>query len=144
MRAPLPLAASRFIVAIDRLGEDAGFSAVTLPPLAAAPAERGAAEGRVVLRRPASTDHRLIGWWQAERARPGSGWRDVAISLLDGAGRPALRWRVKGARPVLLIHGALDAESVGVLSETVELAFEGIEIDVGPDMARPREKGEGA
>ncbi|MGF7146491.1 phage tail-like protein [Sphingomonas zeicaulis] len=123
--------ASRFLVSIDGLDEDAGFSAVTLPPLPAVAAERGTAEGRVVLRRPASGDARLIDWWQAERAKPGSGRRDVAITLLDGAGRPALRWRVKGARPVLLSHGALDAESNAVLSETVELAFEGIEIEVG-------------
>ncbi|AHE52513.1 phage tail protein [Sphingomonas sanxanigenens] len=131
MSGAQPLAASRFVVAIDGLGEDAGFSAVTLPPLPTVPAERGAAAGRVVLRRPATADGRLIGWWQAERAKPGSGRRDIAIILLDGAGRPALRWQVKGARPVLLTHGALDADNAEVLSETLELTFEGIEIELG-------------
>lgn len=50
------------------------------------------------------------------------------ITLLDAAGKPALRWTIDGARPSTLAHGALDAENGDLLSETVELAFDRIDV----------------
>jgi phage tail-like protein len=82
----------------------------------------------VVLRRGLSGRTDLWDWFKA--TRDGSlQRRDVAISLLDEARAPVQRWLLRNAWPVRLAFGELDGRGNEIVVETLELAYEGLEID---------------
>lgn len=122
-----PAAGCHFRVEIldgrGRAGELA-CSAVIFPALRL-PAE-GAETPAVLLRRAASGDRTLQDWWAQAEQPPR---RDLRITLLrpDGA-TPVKVWRFRGARPVRLQHGPLDAMSSALVMEELALAFERVEI----------------
>lgn len=129
-RAPRPLSGASFHVDLGT-GDDAagGFTQVLLPPLAVAAREAAPVQPVVVLRRPMTGAPDLVAWWQAEREGAGEARRTVIVTLLSDAGEPVLRWRIAGARPVTIAHGPLDAMSDAILLETIELAFERIDVE---------------
>jgi phage tail-like protein len=56
--------------------------------------------------------------------------RDINISLLDEEHAPAIIWKVKNAWPVKYIGPVLKADGHEVAIETLELAHEGITVEV--------------
>lgn len=126
-----PLGNHRFLVDLGDRGDPhaagAGFSAVVFPRFDVQ--VDGAAEPRLVLRRGVTGARNLYQWW--DKARRGKApRRNVRVTLLgDDGATPVMRWRFSGARPVALEYGALDANAPSVLLETLELAFERMEIE---------------
>ena len=82
----------------------------------------------VVLKRGLTTSRDLWDWWRTvvdgtiDR-------RGVAITLLDDARTPVLRWLLLNAFPVKIQASDLEAEGNEVVIETIELAHEGLELD---------------
>lgn len=56
--------------------------------------------------------------------------RDLTISLLDEKHNPAVTWRVKNAWPVKYTGPVLNAQACEVALETLELAHEGITVEM--------------
>ena len=70
----------------------------------------------------------LYNWWNS--ARDGDIRRaDVSIRLLDEQRREVMRWNLSRAWPVKLEAGPLNAQANEVAIETLELAYEGFEIE---------------
>ena len=64
--------------------------------------------------------------------------RNVTIDLLSHDLRTSvLRWRFIKTRPVSLDYGALDANTPAIVSETLVLAFERVEMGPAPVMVPP-------
>lgn len=126
-----PVGNHRFWVDLGDRGDPqaagAGFSEVVFPRFDVQP--DGAAEPRLILRRGATGARNLYQWW--DKARRGKApRRNVRITLLgDDGATPVMRWRFVNARPVALEYGALNANQPAVLMETIELAFEKMEIE---------------
>ena len=82
----------------------------------------------VTLRRGLTTSRDLWDWWQT--VRDGTlQRRTVVIILLDDAGQPVLRWRLREAWIARIEFSELDASKNEVAIETIELAHEGLELD---------------
>ena len=82
----------------------------------------------VTLRRGLTSDRTLWDWRQAV-VEGHSYRREVLIALLDDAGRPVLRWRLHGAWPAKWALSELDASKDEQAMETVELAYDALELD---------------
>ena len=82
----------------------------------------------VTLRRGLTTDRMLWDWRQAV-VEGRSYRREVVIALLDDAGRPVLCWRLHGAWPAKWELSELDSSKNEVAIETVELAYDGLELE---------------
>lgn len=126
-----PAGNHRFLVDLgdraDPQAEGAGFSEVVFPRFDVQP--DGAAEPRLILRRGVTGARNLYQWWDKAR-RDKAPRRNVRITLLgDDGATPRMQWRFVGARPVALEYGALNANAPAVLVETIELAFERMEIE---------------
>jgi phage tail-like protein len=134
----LPLGSFNFRVGFDDAGADAGFCAVEFPPfvaLGAAAAKKAAATGdaaapaHLVLRRGFPGTLELYEWWDRTRRSKRAPARTVIVELLDGQTRePVVRWRFTGCRPALLHYSTLDAQVSAVLTETLELSYESVEM----------------
>src|SRR3954453_7475408 len=139
-----PHASAHFLVEIGRgnaRSAEAGFFEVVFPPFdvgaaAARPIDVAAIDGRadpapanhLVLRRGATGALDLYGWWDAARRGEAPRRRVVAVKLLaDDLRTVVLTWRFRNARPVRLSYSPLRALDGGVLMETIELAFDGVE-----------------
>lgn len=115
-----PFTAARFRVEIDGLTAS-DFAEVLFP-------EATLVAGReqlthLVLRRGASRDRELSGWWQqSTTGKPAP--RAVSVVLLDGGGQLLARWNFRGAQPVRYALSGLNAAAPVVLTETIELAVE--------------------
>ena len=137
-----PLGRSNFVV--DWGGRSAlsrGFAEVVFPRFLADP-ERGAgaaaaaagdagaaAAEHLVLRRGATGALDLYDWWDRARRGRAPRRRVVTVQLLDPMGRNVLMtWRFTGARPVSLTYSPLLAMDPGVLMETIEIAFQAVEM----------------
>jgi phage tail-like protein len=83
----------------------------------------------LVLHRGLTTDLELWEWWEAARDGDPSVDRTVVVRLLDGQGQPRLTWRFRNAFPVAHRIAPLDAIVGGVLMETVELAFDTMDVE---------------
>ena len=134
---------AHFLVEIGRTSAraaEAGFCEVIFPRFVAAPTGQrpsmiaGEAAGtpgddRLVLRRGATGALDLYEWWQAARQGGAQRGRMVTVRLLaDDLATVVMTWRFRNARPVALSYSPLNALDGSVLMETVELAFDTVEM----------------
>ena len=82
----------------------------------------------VTLRRGLTASRDLWNWWKTTRDGQVER-RTVAITLLNDAGEPVLRWRLREAWIARIEASDLDAQGNEVAIETIELAHEGLELD---------------
>ena len=82
----------------------------------------------LVLGRPLTANLDLWSWWTAARDGDPAVDRDVTVRLLDSSHAPVLWWLFRNAFPVVHRVTPLDATSSEVLVETVELAFDSMDL----------------
>jgi hypothetical protein len=147
MRHDRPHGSAHFLVEIGRANArsaEAGFFEVIFPPFVAGDGATGkraemaggdggsgatAAERHLVLRRGATGALDLYAWWDAARRGGAPRRRVVTVKLLaDDLRSVVLTWRFRNARPVRLSYSPLRALDGGVLMETIELAFDDVEM----------------
>ena len=136
-----PYANFNFVVEIDGI-EVGAFSEVDLPDATIEAIEyrdgsdlSGARKlpGRVsysnvVLKRGLTGRNDLWNWFKATRDGDLQR-RNVAIVLLDEARKPVQRWLLQDAWPARFASSDLNARGNEVVIETLELAYEGFEIE---------------
>ena len=131
-----PLGRSNFVVDWGvRSALSQAFSEVIFPrfhadgdSVGSAPTGEGGGEN-LILRRGATGALDLYDWWDRARRGRAPRRRVVTVELLDPTGRDVLMtWRFSEARPVSLTYSPLLAMDSGVLMETIEIAFHGVEI----------------
>ena len=127
-----PYLGSRFLVDLgagDSRGVAAGFCEVLLPTRRLAEGDAGLGVDTLVLRRGFTGALDLHAWFgQAQRGKAPKR-RTVQVELLDDDGeRVVATWRFRHARPVSLSYSPLQAMAPAVLVETVELAFDSVEL----------------
>jgi len=141
---PDPLEGSNFLV--DFAGtDDASFSHVDLPvalldEVAYRSGDDKANEPRkqpglasyshLVLSRGLTTNLDLWNWWEAARNGDPSVDRNVVVRLLDGTGQLVLSWKYRNAFPAVYRLSPLDAAASDLVVETVELAFDSMDVEV--------------
>ena len=141
---PDPLEGSNFIV--DFAGtDDASFSHVDLPvalldEVAYRSGDDKANEPRkqpglasyshLVLSRGLTTNLDLWNWWEAAHNGDPSVDRNVVVRLLDGTGQLVLSWKFRNAFPAVYRLSPLDAAASDLVVETVELAFDSMDVEV--------------
>jgi phage tail-like protein len=82
----------------------------------------------VTLKRGVTGNLELFDWWQS--IRDGQLLRrNVVITLLDEQRQPVQRWELRDAWPAKLDYSSLNALGNEVVIETLELAYEGLEIE---------------
>ena len=138
-----PLGRSNFVVQWGGASAAAqGFAEVVFPAFAVADDGDGArpvdsptagsgtsvASRHLVLRRGATGALDLYGWWDQARRGEAPRRRIVVVKLLAADRSVALTWRFRNARPVSLAYSPLDAMQSGVLMETIEIAFDDVEM----------------
>jgi phage tail-like protein len=140
---PDPFEGSNFIV--DFAGaDDASFSRIDLPvalldEIAYRSGNDKANEPRkqpglasyshLVLSRGLTANLDLWNWWEAARNGDPTVDRNVAVKLLDGTGQLVLTWRFRNAFPAVYRLSPLDAASSDIVLETVELAFDSMDVE---------------
>lgn len=83
----------------------------------------------VVLRRAATGALDLYEWWSAARSAKTPAPRTVVVELLGAdLASPVMRWRFLKATPVGLGYSPLNAQTPGLLYESLSLAFEQVEM----------------
>ena len=105
------------------------------PPASACTSDASASEPAgaprddcLVLRRGATGALDLYDWWQAARSGAKRG-RVVTVKLLaDDRATVVMTWRFRNARPVALSYSPLNALDGSALMETIDLAFETVEM----------------
>ena len=127
-----------FRVAIGgRSSANDGFSAVRLPTLLTRPDPAVDAElalddehsSYLVLRRGFTGAMDLHEWWLLERGPKPARGRVVTIELLDETNTSVgVAWRFTGCRPIALHYSPLDALESAVVTETIVLTFDDVEI----------------
>ena len=141
---PDPLEGSNFIV--DFAGtDDASFSHVDLPvalldEVAYRSGNEKANEPRkqpglasyshLVLSRGLTTNLDLWTWWESARNGDPAVDRNVVVRLLDDTGQPVLSWKFRNAFPAVYRVSPLDAAASDLVIETVELAFDSMDVEV--------------
>ena len=146
MMGERPYSGANFLVTIgdaDSRSVAAGFSEVIFPPFVAdAERERGSDRAhpkdetgagpttrRLMLRRGVMGGLDLYAWWHETRRSKGPQTRLVTIELLaDDQRTVVMTWRFHGAYPVSISYSPLRANEGGIVTETVELAFERVEM----------------
>ena len=128
---PRPVSNANFLVDLglgDPQAPEAGFAEVLLPPLRSKEDSADIAPPRLVLRRGVTGALDLYGWWdkssRARRPQP----RDVMVTLLGPGRTPVMSWRFSNARPVALSYSPLRASEGTVLMETIEIAFDEMQV----------------
>lgn len=128
-----PHAGSNFLVDLgsgDPRAEAAGFSEVVFPTFAVEAASEGAvASPHLILRRGVTGALDLYQWWSKARRGKAPQRRVLKVMLLD-ADRASVvwTWRFRNVRPVSLTYSPLRAMEPAVLMETLELAFDDVEL----------------
>ena len=127
-----------FRVAIGgRSSANDGFSAVILPTLLSRPEvaiDAGIAlddehSSHLVLRRGFTGAMDLHEWWMRERGPKPPRGRVVTVELLDETNTTVVvAWRFTGCRPVALHYSPLDALESAVVTETIVLTFDDVEM----------------
>jgi phage tail-like protein len=134
-RRERPLLNANFVVEIGA-GKGSGFAEVVFgaftakPGTAPAPVATAAPiADRVLLRRGATGALDLYAWWRQARDGRAPPRRTVTVKLLaDDHATVLMTWRFRNARPVGLAYSPLDALDGSVLMETIELAFDDVEM----------------
>ena len=140
---PDPFEGSHFVVDLGT-GDDASIARVDLPVAvldevahrsgndkAAEPRKQPglASYSHLVLHRGLTTNLDLWNWWEQARNGDPSVDREVRVKLLDAAHQPVLTWRFRNAFPAVYRLSRLDAASSDVVIETVELAFDSMDVE---------------
>lgn len=124
-----PYSGSNFLVTIgegDNRSVAAGFAEVIFPPFASS----GQTGHHLVLRRGVIGSVDLYAWWDETRREQVPATRPVTVELLgDDRRTVVLTWRFHRAYPVSVSYSPLRAVEGGVVMETVELAFERVEME---------------
>lgn len=131
---PRPCGRSNFRVDLGaRLGSAAelGFSEVIFPDFELEAHEPGGmpAPGRLLLRRAVTGERTLYDWWHHARLGRATRRRTVTVRLLaEDHERVVLCWAFLHAHPVCLRYAPLLANESGIAMETLEIAFERMEL----------------
>ena len=130
-----PCAGSNFLVDLGRgdpRAPSAGFAEVIFPAFdleARAPAADAPSAPRLVLRRGVTGALDLCTWWNKARRGTAPQKRSVTVQLLADDQTTVVRtWRFRNARPVSLSYTPLRAMDGAVAMETIELAFDSVEM----------------
>jgi phage tail-like protein len=142
-RRDRPLLNANFVVELAA-GKGSGFAEVvfgafTVSPTAVAATATTAATAaatsvapganRVLLRRGATGALDLYDWWRQARDGRAPKRRTVTVRLLgDDHATVLISWRFRNVRPLSLAYSPLDALEGTVLMETIELAFDDVEM----------------
>lgn len=86
-----------------------------------------ASYSHLVLTRGLTADLDLWNWWEETRNGAGAD-RDVVVRLLDGAAQLVMTWQFRNCFPAVYRVSPLDAASSEVVLETVELAFDTMDL----------------
>ena len=89
-----------------------------------------ASYSHLVLSRGLTTNLDLWNWWEAARNGDPAVDRNVVVKLLDGTLQLALTWKFRNAFPAVYRLSPLDAASSDLVIETVELAFDSMDVEV--------------
>ena len=132
-----PLLNANFVVELAA-GKGSGFAEVVFGPFAAKPgtalqplatAISTPVADRLVLRRGATGALDLYAWWRQARDGRAPPRRTVTVKLLaDDHATVLMTWRFGNVKPVSLAYSPLDALDGAVLMETIELAFDDVEM----------------
>jgi phage tail-like protein len=87
-----------------------------------------ASYSHLVLTRGMTSDLDLWTWWESTRNGDGAD-RDVVVRLLDGTGQLVMTWLFRNAFPAVYRVSPLDAASSEVVLETLELAFDTMDLE---------------
>jgi phage tail-like protein len=87
-----------------------------------------ASYSHLVLTRGLTADLDLWTWWESTRNGDATD-RDVVVRLLDGTGQLVMTWLFRNAFPAVYRVSALDAASTDVVHETLELAFDTMDVE---------------
>ncbi len=127
---------SNFLVEFSA-GKASGFSEVIFAPFTIAVddapqtslAGAGAPANRLLLRRGATGALDLYQWWDQARQGKAPARRVVKVKLLaEDHATVVMSWRFRNVRPLSLCYSPLQAMDGGVLMETLELAFDAVEM----------------
>jgi len=132
-----PLLNTNFVVELAA-GKGSGFAEVLFGPFAAKPgtalqplatAISTPVADRLVLRRGATGALDLYAWWRQARDGRAPPRRTVTVKLLaEDHATVLMTWRFRNVKPVSLAYSPLDALDGAVLMETIELAFDDVEM----------------
>ena len=133
-----PLGNANFVVEFGA-GKGNGFAEVSFAPFTIAKddgaqasllaAAGGSIANRLVLRRGATGALDLYAWWDQARQGQAPPRRVVKVKLLgDDHATVLMTWRFRNVRPVSLAYSPLNALDGGILMETIELAFDAVEM----------------
>jgi phage tail-like protein len=137
-----PCGGANFLVefgAGDAHAASAGFAEVVFPTFtldvdeASKPggteSHTATASQRLVLKRGVTGSLDLYAWWNKARRGKAPQRRSVKIMLLaEDRASVVLTWHFRNARPVSLAYSPLRALEGGIVMETLELAFDTMEI----------------
>jgi phage tail-like protein len=140
---PDPFEGSNFVVDLGA-GDDTSISRVDFPVAvldevayrsgndkAAEPRKQPglASYSHLVLHRGLTTNLDLWSWWEQARSGDPTVDRDVRVKLLDSTHQRVLTWQFRHAFPAVYRLSPLDAASSEVVIETVELAFDSMDVE---------------
>lgn len=128
-----PCTGANFLVSFgggDAHAARSGFSEVIFPTFTTEAGPGATAPGQsLVLKRGASGGLDLYAWWDKARRGKAPQRRTVKVELLGEDQRTVvLTWRFFNARPLSLAYSPLNALEAGIVIETLELAFERMEM----------------
>lgn len=87
--------------------------------------------GNITLKRGVfQNDNEYFEWWNTVKLNTIER-RDIIIALLDGDHEPQVVWKVRNAWPVKVQSTDLKADGNDVAIETLEIAHEGLTIEMG-------------
>ena len=127
---------SNFLVEFGA-GKASGFSEVIFAPFTIAASDAtppalggaGSSANRLLLRRGATGALDLYQWWDQARQGKAPARRVVKVKLLaEDHATVVMSWRFRNVRPVSLSYSPLQAMDGGVLMETLELAYDAVEM----------------
>lgn len=133
VRRDRPCTGANFLVsfgAADARDERAGFSEVIFPVFRAdAERDSTATPAGLVLKRGVTGGLELYTWWDKARRGKAPQRRTVKVELLAEDQRSVvMTWRFFNARPLSLAYSPLNAIEGGIVVETLELAFDRVEM----------------
>jgi phage tail-like protein len=128
-----PCTGANFLVSFgagNARAESAGFSEVIFPTFTTEAEHSATAPAQsLVLKRGVSGGLDLYTWWDKARRGKAPQRRTVKVELLAEDQRTVvLPWRFRNARPLSLAYSPLNALEGGIVIETLELAFDRLEM----------------